>query len=293
VDSAKSDRTIGHEKIKNKAIADSLIANDAIVDSLIKNGEVKKAKLSRDADDSSKIENGTIDLTDMGRNGADDNDVIKWSNAQLRWVPSPDQTQSATYWQDVRVLYMTGPMGLAQQNVLRGNGWSVNLASCTTGVFRTNSIFTTVSGGYGNLAAGDYAVVAGGGGGWPGGGPSGSNRAVGDWCVVSGGSGNQAGPDDYQVGQNPFSTVGGGKSNWAFGEFATESGGYGNRAWGNSLLSPVGTMNNGAGGEWCVVGGGSGNKAGNESDPEAYHHATIGGGEFNWAPGAYAAIRGG
>jgi hypothetical protein len=152
-------------------------------------------------------------------------------------------------------------------------GW-LNVAS---------NVSTTVGGGNGNVASGQYATVAGGGG----------NEATGYGASVGGGLNNQA--------TATYATVaGGGRSdlskpvtaNRATDNYATIGGGGYNRA-GNSNSDATDA-------EFATVGGGYLNTAnGRQStvaggaDNVASYRATVGGGLTNEALGGYSAIPGG
>jgi hypothetical protein len=136
-----------------------------------------------------------------------------------------------------------------------------------------NAPFATVSGGWGNKAAGRGASVAGGLDNQAGGlfgsvGGGAGNRALGQWSTVAGGYMNLA--------ATYYSTVGGGQANTASGIYSTVAGG----GWLNLASGP-----------YSSVGGGVRNAAiGNSS--------TVAGGAFNcaggfgsWAGGRFAKVR--
>ena len=162
-----------------------------------------------------------------------------------------------------------------------GGGGAVNYQ----GVAYTNSVtvvFGTVSGGRGNTASGDSAVVGGGF----------DNTAGKDSATVGGGFNNLAsngsttvagGFDNIASGN--VATVGGGGHNTASGDYSIVAGGQGNNAT-NTYATVSGGQGNTADGNSATVGGGNGDQAiGNTS--------TVGGGSDNVAVGQSATIGGG
>jgi endosialidase-like protein len=94
---------------------------------------------------------------------------------------------------------------------------------------------STVGGGVGNTADGNYATIAGGN----------NNLAWGDWASIAGGIANVAGNE---------AAVGGGHQNAANGDEATISGGKWNQAQGYAAVVPGGYSNN-AGADYSFAGG--------------------------------------
>jgi hypothetical protein len=165
--------------------------------------------------------------------------------------------------------------------------------------------YTTVGGGFGNVASASEATVAGGSinratGGTAAVGGGGGNQALGLAATVAGGAGNIASGDR--------STVGGGTINRAAGEHSTVGGGGKNTA-GNNDGNPTnanfatvsGGGENTASGPSSTVGGGWVNTAsgymstvaGGDSSSASGPWSAIGGGYVNTASGAHAAVAGG
>ena len=212
VDSLIKNKEIGHEKIKNKAIVDSLIANDAIVDTLIKDG--------------------TIKFADIGQNGAQDGYVMKWivpGAGEGQWEASPDDNGGWTLRATGTCLVTEGEWGIARAgNTLYGQHDSTHInlgVDCETGGMTYNAKYATVGGGLMNRASEYMSTVCGGK----------ENRAISVGSTVCGGWSNQAGNGDGAgFGYN---VVGGGYSNNALGYYATVPGGRSNSAYGDYTLA--------------------------------------------------------
>jgi hypothetical protein len=172
------------------------------------------------------------------------------------------------------------------------------------GSFGTPSdrVFSTVGGGFNNLARGRASTVGGGVSntafglyGTVGGGESNAasgqrstvgggteNDAIGSYSTVGGGNGNSAsgsnstvGGGDLNLAPGQDSVVGGGRNNTASGSWSTAAAGRDNMASGpNSVV--VGGSNNTASGVLSAVSGGIGNCAG---------------GDASWAGGREAKVR--
>ena len=155
---------------------------------------------------------------------------------------------------------------------------------------RVTEDFSTVSGGFGNLAGdgdGDprsapFSTVGGGL----------LNRAAGTESTVSGGIQNIASGTKSVIGGGnlnetiaSLSTVSGGEGNRTFGQASTVSGGLFNLAVGNQTAIGGGDGNE-AEGLASVIGGGTGNRSSGQ-------RSAIGGGGLNEASGIGSAIAGG
>jgi hypothetical protein len=127
------------------------------------------------------------------------------------------------------------------------------------------------------MARGRYAVVAGGGSTTA----SDSNSAGGDYSTVSGGRSNYA--------RLTHTTVSGGFDNYAFDDYSVVGGGRGNDAHGYSTTVSGGDGNT-AMGFYGTIGGGQDNGAGTIS---AHYYTTIGGGENNAVSASCGTIAGG
>lgn len=146
----------------------------------------------------------------------------------------------------------------------------------------TDATFATVGGGSNNVAGEFSSTVAGGNG----------NNATGDYSTVGGGSGN--------LSNDNYSTIGGGSSNEASGGSATVGGGSTNQAT-ESYATVSGGADGVASGTNSTIGGGSDNQAtgsystiaGGESNQATADNSTVGGGEYNQATAQYATIPGG
>lgn len=151
---------------------------------------------------SAKIQDASIQLEDIGQNGASDGQVMKWNESVEAWEPANDIIGGN--WSVVdSVLYTDNYWGIARGgagNVLYGDSvhTMVNLGvACTTGIDGSDHKYATVGGGYINSAK--------------------------NWCTtISGGKNNTA--------SEVFATVGGGNGNLANGYAAAIPGGLSNIA---------------------------------------------------------------
>jgi hypothetical protein len=99
VDSLIDDKAVGHDKIKNKAIADSLIDDKAVGQDKIKNKAIVDSLIDDAAILTDHIRDYTILFTDFDTNDAVEGDVIKWDGSL--WSASPDLFESASSgWED-------------------------------------------------------------------------------------------------------------------------------------------------------------------------------------------------
>jgi hypothetical protein len=156
-----------------------------------------------------------------------------------------------------------------------GNGLTnLNASQLAGGVVPTNMLsgfqppnYNTISGGFGNNAAGFGAFIGGGE----------FNAATNQYATVGGGNQNTAG--------GPGATVAGGFDNIASAQTATIGGGYTNTVSSYSATVAGGQYNS-ASGDIATVGGGAGNSASGSE-------ATVAGGLDNLASGADATVSGG
>jgi len=220
---------------------------------------------------------------------------------------------SGSHWSvNDSVLYTNDYWGIARGdagNVLYGDSahTMVNFGvACTTGTIGQNYLYSTVSGGYGNLATGHSSTVGGGNGNRARGGQSvvcgggscgaDSNSAQGAWSIIGAGYGNIASGHVsvvmgglLNIASGPYSTISGGTNHEASGPSSTVCGGEGNKARGHwSVVSggggPYVADSNAAIGDCSVVPGGRGNIAGGNFSlaagrrAKALHH-----GCFVWA----------
>jgi hypothetical protein len=131
------------------------------------------------------------------------------------------------------VLFTIRQLGIARGgagNMLHGNQRKTHTnlgVACTTGTSGQDYPYATVSGGYQNTAAADFATVGGGG----------YSLASGSSATVGGGYQNTAAAGSATVGggwnntaSGSSATVGGGHDNTASALNATVGGGYGNAA---------------------------------------------------------------
>jgi hypothetical protein len=171
-----------------------------------------------------------------------------------------------------QVLYTKGYLGIARgdaDNVLDGIEGSrslVNLGvACTTGYAPNTAWYSTISGGYRNVAIYPYTTVGGGT----------QNVAGGNESTVGGGIYNHANGDG--------STVGGGEGNFATSWYAAVSGGFGNAATGMSSAVGGGEANTSSG-SYSVVPGGTLNSAAGDYSFAAGRRAKANhDGTFVWA----------
>ena len=165
---------------------------------------------------------------------------------------------------------------------------------------------TCVSGGFGNVATGEYASISGGRYNWTFAASSAilggylnfvgdlslADNLIGQCACISGGEGNTA------SGEN--ASVSGGNNNTASGTDASVSGGENNKASGDlSFVGGGGGENEADGNEafavYSAVLGGYQNLAGdyNQTDHNVGQNACISGGNNNLATGKYASVSGG
>ncbi len=184
---------------------------------------------------------------------------------------------------------------------ISGGGGNPNISTCGNGsetcVNQANGNFSTVGGGWGNIASGDMTTVAGGNSNTTGGnyasiGGGIKNVASAPWSVIAGGRLNRT-PGDS-------STIGGGTENTASGVNATIGGGAGNNSTGTFSTIGGGALNV-ATGDNTTVGGGYNNQAlqvtatvaGGYKNRAQRQGSTVCGGTLNVALGNYATVCGG
>jgi hypothetical protein len=268
---------------------------------------------------SAAIIDGTIELIDIGPNGAAPGQIMKWNGSV--WMLATDDVGpgGASPWTvNDSVVFTNDAWGLLRgsaDNAVFGSGARsmVNLGTaCTTGVSGSDIVYATIAGGHANVAGaarstvgGGYRNVAGNVETTVGGGQL--NTASGAQSTVSGGMNNSASGWKSAVAGgyadtagNESSTVGGGESNAAQGEYGTVSGGRANKA--TAIHSTIGGgAENIASDNSATVAGGFSNwatgynstVAGGVSNSAEGYGSTVGGGNGSLASGAYSTIGGG
>jgi hypothetical protein len=282
-----------------RSVMDGAVTTESIMDSAVTTGKLRDGAVTTD-----KILDTTIQFSDIGPNGADSGQVIKFDGTN--WVAAADNDSVAAGGDDDwtvtgDVVFTNDVWGIARSGaVLFGDADSTHVnvgVACTTGTDAQSLAYATVGGGYENAAAGQGATVAGGQinrAGGEGGTVSGgvSNSAGGTRATISGGYLNVAGGSHASVGGGweneaggDLARVGGGRNNAASGKAAAISGGIDNTASGDSSFVGGGNSNT-VGDVYATVGGGSANDAGGVA-------ATISGGRSNDASRDYSTISGG
>jgi collagen type II alpha len=142
--------------------------------------------------------------------------------------------------------------------------------------------YSTISGGYRNIATGTYSTVSGG-----------DRNIAGFASTVSGGILNCASGGGSYIGggtsnnvSSPYSVIGGGFGNTASGYYSIVGGGYDNTASGYYYSTVVGGFGNTASGYLSIVGGGLNNCA-------TGYASTVSGGSFNYATANQSTVVGG
>lgn len=269
---------------------------------------------------SAEIEDGTIQFIDIGQNGADADQLMKWNGSG--WVAGNDETGGG--WVDdgnvLRMETSTDSVGIgtatpteklevignikASGTITAGNSITIDgvndkitasggtldfdnenivtTGKATIGPGHTNTGLNAFVAGMNNIASGENCAVGGGIG----------NTASGISSTVGGGNGNAASVTGCTVGGGEnntasldASTVGGGNDNTASGDYSTIAGGESNEA--NGAYTTIGGgYYNLASLDYATVGGGM------------YHScinffATVGGGESNLASGWGSTVGGG
>ena len=282
---------------------------------------------------SAKIVNGTISFSDISQNGAANGQVMKWNGSA--WVARNDSIGggSGNGWADdgsrVRLISSSDSVGIGTSSPnaklqVQGNIFVTDKA--TIGPSNYNSGINAFCVGANNSTYGDYSTIAGGwynvaggisshvGGGYSNsaGGISSNvsgenNFASADWSTIAGGSNDTTfgggsviaggehnkttnilaviGGGFNNLASNQYSTVGGGTENTASGEYSTVGGGYGNRA--GSNMSVI------AGGRFDTTFGYDGAIAGGFANAVTGDQGAIGGGEHNRAGGSFSVVSGG
>jgi len=279
---------------------------------------------------SSKIQDGTINFSDIGQNGATENQVMKWNGSE--WDAQNDSIGTGSNWNvQNSVLYTNNPLGISRggaNNIIYGDssytmigigmdcnlglsGQSIEHISILGGKGHTaTSKFSTIIGGLSNTTSGDYSTIVGGE----------NNFAQGRYSICGGRLSNASAYYSVSFGylnssSNWGSTVSGGQENTASGWISTVSGGEGNLASGqkatvgggyqNYALSDDNTI---AGGfqnvidrDNSTIGGGTGNHitasgstiGGGNTNRITGGNSIIGGGVNNYVGGSNSAILGG
>ena len=186
------------------------------------------SSVADNAIDSAKIQNGSIQFSDIGQNGASLGQIMKWDGDS--WVAGPDEAGTGGGWVDdgnvVRLVTDSDSVGVGTSFPtvkLEVSGDALVTGKATIGPGHTNTgtnafvagknntssnISATVSGGEGNSATAIYATVAGGL----------NATASGNYATVGGGSGNRS--------SGLVSTIAGGNFNQVAGDFSAILGGW-------------------------------------------------------------------
>jgi hypothetical protein len=196
-------------------------------------GTYPNPTIAAGAVDSTSLAPAAVTASKLNQSGAGAGQVMKWTGSA--WQPRNDSVGGGdNAW--VRgtpdsVLYTIRSLGIARGgagNMLYGTlrYTHVNLGvACTTGMSGQNYDYTTVGGGYQNIAKGGWATVGGGV----------NNTASGAAAAVGGGR--------YNTASNQDATVGGGWGNTASGAAAAVGSGIGNIASGNDATVAGGYYN--------------------------------------------------
>jgi len=253
------------------------------------------------------IVDGSVELIDLGQNGASAGQIIKWNGGA--WEVANDATGSSFevgWLLDGNAVYLidiTDSVGInttvpqchldvnGQAKFGRLNTHLDTLSAIMGGNGHTADSASFIGGGEGNTAIGYWSTIAGGG----------YNFTAGNSASIGGGNGNYA---------NGFgATLSGGNFNMSEGNFATVGGGYANVAHGyysviaggGSGTASQGDTANFAGGNYSAVGGGRDNRAegvssvvsGGQENQANADRTTIGGGYSNVAGDVDATVAGG
>jgi hypothetical protein len=235
---------------------------------------------------SSAIQDGTIQLNDLGQNGASFGQILKWNGSQ--WGLGSDETGEGVdpHWVVIdSVLYTIKQWGIVRGGagnlIAPGPLWTDDLRStitnlgiaCTTGYEPATCL--TISGGYGNRAEFGYTTVGGGA----------SNRILDYGGTIGGGEGNRINGYHEPYETLSHSTIGGGKGNMIL-----DGNGFIGGGWYNTIEGPdcsiVAGSRNTAAGPWGTIGGGGNNSVGG-------YYCTVAGGVGNNASGNGGTICGG
>jgi len=287
-------------------LAYSITCDGCVTDIELADNSVNNDVLAPNAVTSAEISNGTIQLNDIGQNGALPDQVIKWNGSA--WSVEDDETGSGDgdWTINGNDIYsgVSGNVGVgittpsekldvlgnfhASGTIQSGNSIIIDGAmhtiSSTSGSlsFDDDNIATTGKAtiGPGNSNVGNNAFVAGG-----------SNTATGNSTVVLGAV-NEA--------SDLYATVSGGYSNVASGGSSAIAGGYDNSAE-DSYAVVGGGRENSATGSYSVIGGGGSSSAsggnstigGGYSNSATHQASTVAGGQSNEATATGAIVAGG
>lgn len=225
------------------------------------------------------IQDGTIQFSDVARNGASDGQVMKWNGTQ--WTAASDEgaNVSSGWMHDGNMIYLetlTDSVGIgtryprANLDVI-GETRLANLHAGTTEIV---SACIGVNNNLGITAARNAI----------GGGENNSvNEEASSYCTIAGGLGNTTG--------DRYGTVSGGANNSALGLTSTIGGGGYNTA--EYLGTVGGGHNNSVLGYGGTIGGGVDNTTGRSDTQISPDYGTVGGGKQNTASGGASTIGGG
>ena len=220
----------------------------------------------------------TIQFVDIGQNGADIDQVMKWNGSG--WIASDDEVGvGGGGWADdgtvVRLETDSDSVGIgttspSEKLEIEGNILINGKATIGSGHINTGT-YATVSGGGNNTASGHYSIIGGGR----------LNMSKAQFSGVFSGYSNLAGDEEADTA----AFVGGGSNNSAFAKYSTVSGGDSCTASGD-YSTVAGGQYNTASNIGAAVSGGYLNTA-------SGGHSVIGGGNFNVNEGNYSVIPGG
>lgn len=251
---------------------------------------------------SAKIVDGTIQLADLGQNGAAANQVIKRNSTNTAWIVASDND---TTYSAGTGLSLSGTTFSLNSTYVSDNYWAqggnagtnpatefVGTTDNTALEFKVNanramriepgSPVPSILGGYlsNEIGAGVIGAFVGGGGNPDDGGSRKFNKVWDHFGTIGGGVGNTAGSNDGVVDNAKHATIAGGQYNEATASLATVGGGWYNRA-SYERATAGGGWNNLASQHASTVGGGRDNIASGTS-------ATVPGGASNRAQGSYS-----
>lgn len=249
-----------------------------------------------------KIVDGTIQLADLGQNGATANQLIKRNSTNTGWITAADNDTSYSAGTG---LTLSGTTFSLNSTYMGENYWAqggnsgtdpsvdfvgtsdssaLELKVNSTRALRvepTSTVPNLVGGYVSNEAtSGVIGASIGGGGNPDDGGSRKFNKVTDHFGTVGGGVGNTAGNNDSTLDNAKHATVAGGQYNEATASLATVGGGWYNRA-SYERATIAGGWNNLASNHASTVGGGRDNTASGTS-------ATVPGGASNRAQGTYS-----
>jgi len=276
---ADSTSAISNNSIDSTKIKDGTIVTDDFADNAI-----TKNKLASDIIDSTKVENSSLSLLDIGNGGASAGQTIKWSGAE--WTPADDEVGSGSPgegWADdgtvVRLSASSDSVGIgtALPNARFEVSGDVKFSGRITGGtnITNDSAYSVVLGGDSNKVYGQYSAIVSGA----------NNLDSSTYSIIGGGIQNRI------TGYNSYHAIGGGYNNLIFEDSDSGSvigGGMHNDIYEtNSAIA--GGYDNFAYGGFDFIGGGYYNR----TMKSGISYSTIGGGYQNMTQDTGAAVAGG